>query len=244
MLYPASTPERQREQLAMKTVDGPLADARDMFAEHTMFRREFGLMPDLVRGVAAGDHRRAALVADHIALVSTVLDCHHRGEYSFIWPPLLERCPQDLVPIVAVMDDQHETIHRGLLLVEKFLGAWRSEAPADARDALADGIDRLLPVMREHLALEEERVVPLIEKYVTQAEYSRVTQAIVAGLTQEEIPVAFGMFMYETAPEITDIVVAALHADFQPGLRRVAVDAYAAYAKKLYGTATPARAAG
>jgi hypothetical protein len=27
--------------------------------------------------------------------------------------------------------------------------------------------------MSEHLALEEERVVPLIEKYVTQAEYAR-----------------------------------------------------------------------
>lgn len=222
----------------MKTVNKPLADARDMFAEHTMFRREFGLMPDLVRGVADGDERRAKLVADHIALVSTLLDCHHRGEYSFIWPPLLERCPQDLVPIVAVMDDQHEAIHRGLLLMEKSLGAWRGGASADARDSLADAIDRLLPVMDEHLALEEERVVPLIEKYVTQAEYARVTQGIVAGLTPEELPVAFGMFMYETSPEITDKMVAELSVDPQPGLRAVAADAYAAYAKKLYGSAT------
>lgn len=228
----------------MKTVDAPLADARDMFAEHAMFRREFGLMPDLVRGVNEGDERRAKLVADHIALVSTVLDCHHRGEYSFIWPPLLERCPQDLVPIVAVMDEQHEAIHRGLLLVEKSLVAWRGGASADARDSLADAIDRLLPLMSEHLALEEERVVPLIEKYVTQAEYARVTQGIVAGLAQEELPVAFGMFMYETAPEITDLVVASLPAGFQPGLRGVAPDAYAAYAKKLYGTATPPRVTG
>jgi hypothetical protein len=45
----------------------PLADARDMFAVHTMFRREFGMSLDLVRGVMAGDAQRAAAVADHIA---------------------------------------------------------------------------------------------------------------------------------------------------------------------------------
>lgn len=31
----------------MTTVNEPLADARDMFAVHTMFRREFGKMPGL-----------------------------------------------------------------------------------------------------------------------------------------------------------------------------------------------------
>ena len=37
-----------------------------------MFRREFGLMPDLVRAVTPGDTQRAALVAGHIALLSGV----------------------------------------------------------------------------------------------------------------------------------------------------------------------------
>ena len=50
--------------------------------------------------------------------------------------------------------------------------AWRDSASADARHALAGAIGQL-PPMSEHLALEEERVVPLIEKYVTQAEYAR-----------------------------------------------------------------------
>jgi hypothetical protein len=34
------------------TLNESLADPRDMFAPHTMFRREFGLMPGLVRGHA------------------------------------------------------------------------------------------------------------------------------------------------------------------------------------------------
>ena len=72
-------------------VDEPLADARDMFAVHTMFRREFGLMPGLVRAVAPGDKQRTMLVADHVALVSKVLDLHHSGEDKHIWPRLRER---------------------------------------------------------------------------------------------------------------------------------------------------------
>lgn len=155
----------------MTTASEPLADARDMFAAHTMFRREFGAMPGLVRSVQAWDKQRAALVADHIAFVSAVLDHHHSGEHSFIWPPLRERCPGDLKPIVGVMEEQHEAIHRGLEGVADALPAWRYSASTDARDSLADAIDQLLPVLKEHLALEEERVVPLIEKYVTQAEY-------------------------------------------------------------------------
>ena len=130
-----------------------LADARDMFAAHTMFRREFGLMPGLVRAVRAGDRWGTALAADHIALVSTVLNHHHSGEDSYVWPPLLERCPQDCAPIVGVMEDQHQAIHHSLLQVEEALAAWRDSASADARDALAGAIDQLLPVMKEHLAL-------------------------------------------------------------------------------------------
>lgn len=32
----------------------PLADIRDMYVIHTVFRRELGLAADLVRGVAVG----------------------------------------------------------------------------------------------------------------------------------------------------------------------------------------------
>ena len=64
------------------------ADSRAMFVAHAMFRREFGLMPDLVRAVAPGDKQRATLVAEHIALVSSVLSQHHVGEDRHIWPRL------------------------------------------------------------------------------------------------------------------------------------------------------------
>jgi hemerythrin-like domain-containing protein len=161
----------------MATIDQLPADTRDMAAAHRMFRREFGLMPGLVRAVAADDRERAALVADHIALVCSVLDHHHLGEEEYVWPLLRERCPQQPARIdVDVMEAQHQAIHKCLVRLRQDVAAWIDSASADTREATADAIDQLIPVMKEHLALEEERVVPLIEKYLTDAEYARVGQ--------------------------------------------------------------------
>jgi hypothetical protein len=41
----------------MTTVNESPADARDMAAAHAMIRREFGLMPALVRAAEVGDRR-------------------------------------------------------------------------------------------------------------------------------------------------------------------------------------------
>src|SRR5579859_6052517 len=99
----------------MAAIDRPLADARDMAPAHRMFRREFGLMPGLVRAVTAGDRQRAALVTAHIALMCSVLDHHHSGEDQYIWPLLRERCPEESARIdVDVMENQHQAIHEGL----------------------------------------------------------------------------------------------------------------------------------
>ena len=228
----------------MTTPNEPLADARDMFAAHTMFRREFGLMPGLVRPVAVGDTRRSALVADHIVVLSGVLNHHHSGEDKYIWPRLRERCPDDCAPLVDVMEDQHHAIHNGLLQVALAGQAWRDRGAADARDARAGAIDRLLPVMNEHLALEEDRVVPLIEKFVTQAEYGRVAQEQGAEVPPDKLPAVFGMFMYEGDPAAIDLAVADMPAEVQPVIRDLAPKAYAAYAQELYGTATPPRVRG
>ncbi|PZG13114.1 hemerythrin domain-containing protein [Nonomuraea aridisoli] len=136
------------------------ADARDMFAVHTMFRREYGMMPDLVRAVTAGDRERVTVVADHIALMNRVLHGHHTGEDEHIWPLLLERVEAGLAPVVSMMEDQHERIHAGYKRLDLALAAWRESASAQDRDAVAEVLDRLLPLMTEHLALEEARVVP------------------------------------------------------------------------------------
>ena len=228
----------------MTTINEPLADARDMFAVHTMFRREFGLMPGLIRAVTAGDTRRATLVADHVALVSGVLNAHHSAEDQHIWPLLRDRCPEECAPLVEVMGDQHHVIHTRLLQATEAAQAWRDGASAGTRDALADAVDRLIPVTGEHLALEEECVVPLIEKYITKAEYAVLAQEGAAHVAPDKLPTALGMVLYEAAPTVIDMIVAAMPAEVQPVIKDLAATAYATYAKELYGTTAPLRALG
>jgi hypothetical protein len=177
-------------------------------------------------------------------MVSGLLNHHHAGEDAYVWPRLRERCPVDCAALVDVMENQHHAIHIGLLHVAQAGEAWRDSASADPRRTLAGAVDRLLPVMSEHLALEEERVVPLIEKYVTQAEYGRVAQEQGAEIPPDKLPVIFGMFMYEAEPAATDLAVAEMPAEVQPVIRDLAPKAYAAYAEELYGTPTPPRVTG
>ena len=228
----------------MTPTNEPLADARDMFAVHTMLRREFGLMPALIRGVTADNKERTVLVADHVALLTLVLELHHTGEDKHIWPRLRERVSAEVAPIVEVMEEQHDSIHNSLLRVGKTTEAWRESASAAARDALADAIDQLIPPLTAHLALEEEHVVPLIEQCITKAEYALLPQEGVSMTPPESLPTIFGMVMYEADPAVVDMIVADMPAEVQPVIRDLSTKAYAAKTEQLYGTATPPRIAG
>ena len=222
----------------------PLADARDMFAVHTMFRREFGAAPNLISSVADGDEQRTAVVADHIALLTLILQVHHSGEDNRVWPLLRERGGADIAAIVDVMEQQHVGIHKGYLRVEEALASWRESASAASRDAVAGAVGELLPLLDEHLALEETRVVPQIERHLTKAEYARMAGDGAANTPEEMLLVSFGMIMYEGDPEVIGNIVAEMPAQVQPFIRDAAAVAYADYAQMVYGTATPARVTG
>ena len=219
----------------------PLADARDMLVAHTMYRREFGLMPGLIRGVAAGDSARAELVTDHVVQMTEELTAHHQAEDRQVWPRLRERCPDECASVAGVMEDQHHAIHERLAHVGSVAESWRHNPSAGRRDALAEAVEQLVVVTREHLALEEERAVPLIEKYLTEAEYALAGQEAAAAIPPDKLLVAFGMAMYEGDPRVIDMMVNAVPPEARPTIRDQASAAYAAYAEKLYGTATPPR---
>jgi hemerythrin-like domain-containing protein len=215
-----------------------------MFAVHTMFRREFSLMPGLVRAVAAGDKPRTALVADHVDFMAKALGIHHSDEDKHVWPGIRARGGEKVASIVDLMQRQHGAIHEGLLHMVPLLGSWCESASAGARDALADDVAQLLPILKEHLADEEACAVPLIGQYVTAAEYALIVPEAVAAIGKDRLPMFTGMIIYEAAPEVIDLMVSQMPAEIRGWIRDAAVKAYATYAEKLYGTATPPRATG
>jgi hemerythrin superfamily protein len=210
-----------------------------MVMVHTGFRREFGLMPQLVRGVFDGDRPRAGSIADHIELIDMVLEVHHTAEDRLIWPRLLERCPEEIRPLVHGMESQHERIHELLGDLTKGIAAWRDDAGDKNREAVARTIDDLLPVLEEHLGMEEKYVLPLIEKHITEPEWGELAAEQGGHFPPEKRPLILGIMMYEGAPAAVREMLGNLPDEARPIIAEAAPRAYGEYAEHVYGTRTP-----
>jgi hemerythrin-like domain-containing protein len=226
---------------SLTTTEVPHADVREMYMVHAMLRREFALMPGLVRGVAPGDRERARIVADHLGFVQGVLHQHHSSEDTHLWPKLLERGPEEIDPIVLRMEAQHQAIDTGLAEVDAAVAVWRDDAAPERSGELADALDRLNPVLVEHLDLEEEAVLPLIEKYITAPEWDVMTGETAAHTPPDKLPLMFGMMVYEGEPEVLDKVLSAMPEEVRPAIMAASVQAFAAHSEVVHGTATPPR---
>jgi hemerythrin-like domain-containing protein len=216
----------------MSTNDAP--NVRDMFAMHTLFRREFGLLPSLVRGVRARDEARARIMADHITMLTTLLHEHHRGEDDLLWPRLLQRAPEEARPVIELMRAQHATIAALAAEIQTELKAWHASAASVRGEALSGALDRMIPVLAEHTRSEEQRALPLVEKHITAAEYGELGNRGAASLPPANLPVLIGMLMYEGGLDV-------LPPTLPSALKEAAPSLYAAHSERVHGTATPPR---
>ena len=82
------------------------------------------------------------------------------------------------------------------------MGAWHSSAGSERGETLADALDRMIPLLNEHMGLEEERIRPIVEKYITVTEWEEMVKEGVARIRPENVPLVFGMLMYEGGLEI------------------------------------------
>ena len=219
----------------------PLADVRDMYLAHIMFRRETGLGAALIRGVAAGDVERAAIVADHLLLVDNVLEHHHLAEDKHIWPRLLDRAGGDVEDVVRVMEQQHGEIDTLVGQLRAGLADWRGSADPAAGEALAGTLERLHERLATHLDTEEARAVPLIERHVTAAEWGAMIADGADDVDPAMMPLMFGLMAYEGDPDTVRDLIAGMPPEVSAVIGDLAGQAYAEHALRVHGTATPAR---
>ncbi|WP_326835788.1 hemerythrin domain-containing protein [Amycolatopsis rhabdoformis] len=223
----------------MTTTKAPGAMTREMDMVHTGLLREYRLMPATIAGVAEGDLDRAALVAGHIELVATVLHHHHHSEDRAIWPRLLERCPDVIAPLVNRMERHHERIAYLSVDFTAAVATWRAEPTVANRAAVLTVLDPLVTVLREHLQAEIADVLPLIEQHITAAEWDAMVAEGAADLPVEQIPLMFGILMYEGDPGAIEDALANLPAEARDMISELAPRLYADRAEALYGTRTP-----
>ena len=210
-----------------------------MLEVHTVLRREFGLTRAHIRGCAVGDLARAATITAHLELSMLFLDIHHSEEDRQLWPKLRDRAAAQIAPVVALMETQHEGIHQATETMTALLGPWTSTGAASDRDRLAAALDRLCELLDEHLAIEEEQILPVVARHLTEQEWQRIGEDGFARAPKKLLPLAFGMLMYQGNPKVIATMLSNAPRLGRVLLPRLAPRIYARYARRVHGTATP-----
>jgi hypothetical protein len=107
-MYQCSLPDRKMRKQKMAMIDEASADiARCMWSTPGCGGSN-RLPPELILAVEDGDPERARIVADHIALINSMLHIHHTGEDKHLWPKLLTRGAREIAPLVHTVERQHQ----------------------------------------------------------------------------------------------------------------------------------------
>ena len=213
----------------------PYADTQSMYVIHILFRREFGLLPDLVQSVPHEDTAHAKVVADHLTFVNNLLVHHHEVEDEVLWPLLLARAPKETDPVVHLAEGHHQRIDTLLSLVEARLAAWADRASRDDGEALSLALRELAVILFEHMDLEEQLILPLVERHVFATEWLQMEGRAIGMIESQDVPLVFGMALYESGADI-------IPEPMRDEMLAVAEQAYADYAERVHGTRTPPRA--
>jgi hemerythrin-like domain-containing protein len=174
--------------------DRPLI--QQMVVIHRVFRREFGLLPALIRGVAADDVERAKVVADHATGLLRLVHLHHTGEDEYLWPVLLERVEVE-ADLIRRMEDQHLHVAGLIPHAEEQLPDWAAQPSPERGAELAATFEDIGSVLDEHLGEEEEQILPLVAIYLSVAEWDRLGEHARASLSPPEAMASLAAILEE-----------------------------------------------
>jgi hemerythrin-like domain-containing protein len=136
---------------------------------HRVIRREFGQLPRLFRA-AANDRGRSKIIGAHAREMLDFLHTHHTGEDELLFPLLRERAGLD-PELMGRMDAQHEQVDNAVRAIRTELPAWTSTADAATGERMAALIDTAMPTLIDHLAEEEQKLLPIVSVTLTQREW-------------------------------------------------------------------------
>ena len=141
------------------------------------------------------------MVAGHGRLLLGGLHLHHTGEDVLLWPKLLERLPPD-AELIHRMEAQHQRVEElDRPICSRRCDRWEAEARPAVSEEVAATFDALRTALVEHLDDEEEHILPLAARHVTQQEWDELGEHGMGRLTRRELPILFGAVLEEATPE-------------------------------------------
>lgn len=164
------------------------SDTWEMVLVHRAFRREFRMMPALIRAARTRD--RAEVLGAHLHNLTDALHHHHTHEDDLLWPMLLSRVGLD-EDLVHRMESQHARLAVLLDRIAELNPRWRATGDRDLGDELAAAVAGASAGLDEHLADEENLILPLVSEHVTQAEWAAFNAAAQKTLPKNALALYF-----------------------------------------------------
>ena len=171
-------------------------DMTEMFAVHDCPAPRVREAASDRQGRGGGRCRSAAVVGGHVLMMTSMLHAHHEGEDELVWPLLEERSPEH-ADLVSAMVGQHESMMESVETAQAQARAWMASPDVLERSSLHTTLIKLEKELLHHLAMEEQEVVPLISRDLTQEEYAAVGAHSRAALSHEQLAVGLGLILAE-----------------------------------------------
>lgn len=103
---------------------------------------------------------------------------HHRHESELLFPRLLQRCPE-LQPVIARLERDHQQGEHAIRELEHALLAFEVMGEP-RRTAFEQAVERYIRFYLEHMATEEQHVLPAARRSFAPADWSDVDAAFAA----------------------------------------------------------------
>jgi DUF438 domain-containing protein len=207
-------------------------NVNEMRVIHRVFRRELVALPDAIRQVPEGGHRRAAVVGGHVRLILAGLHMHHLGEDAELWPRLLERAAPS-ADLIRTMEQQHGRVEAGLEELRPALDEWIRTASAAHGERVAALLMNLRTDLVEHLDLEEREILPLVERHITAAEWAKLGEHGKDSMSARQLPLMFGAIMEDADEKERTELLATLPAPIRLLMRAIGGRQYRRYITRV-----------
>ncbi|TQS40969.1 hemerythrin domain-containing protein [Cryptosporangium phraense] len=163
-----------------RTAGEPVPDIIGMKLAHRVMLEDAARLTALAEALAAGrtrcDATRAKAVAAYVTDFADSVHHHHTAEDDILWP-VIEASAGPHVDLTALTDD-HSALDPRLDQLRAAAIRFAASPGEDTATVLAVGLAELRDLLDEHIADEEVSVFPVIEEYVSVANWKEVETRI------------------------------------------------------------------
>ena len=143
-------------------------------AVHQALLREMRRLRAAVAGVDLGDHVALAGIELRWEFFAAQLADHHEKEDQFLWPQVEPKVTAEERVVLNSMEAEHEALHDTVSALTEAMVGLSEEAD---REMVLARWDDLELVLAGHCLHEEEAGVPILKKYLAEANFEQLLHA-------------------------------------------------------------------